>query len=161
MHLCHKCAFVFVQNFVPVLIRIDLLLVSVCVKLELHVCSARLSKRSWVLLVITYLLCIASFHWPFKYHWLIILHDTLVHPYLLHCQSARNREVWNFTKHWKKEKGQVPTQVAVCRNRSKRTGKRSDSVLWQLKNATKNFDYTTILDRLWTVSWSNDSYPTG
>ena len=25
------------------------------------------------------------------------------------------------------------------------------------KNATKNFDYTTIADRLRTVSWGNDS----
>ena len=25
----------------------------------------------------------------------------------------------------------------------------------------KNFDYTTIADRLRTVSWSNDSYQTG
>ena len=25
----------------------------------------------------------------------------------------------------------------------------------------KNFDYTTIADRLGTVSWSNDSHPTG
>ena len=52
MHLRHKCALVFVQNFVPVLIRIDLFLVSVFVilKLELHVCSVRLSKRSWVVL---------------------------------------------------------------------------------------------------------------
>ena len=30
-----------------------------------------------------------------------------------------------------------------------------------IKNATKNFDYTTIADRLRTVSWSNDSYTTG
>ena len=32
---------------------------------------------------------------------------------------------------------------------------------WQHKNATKNFDYTTIADRLRTVSWSKDSHPTG
>ena len=31
----------------------------------------------------------------------------------------------------------------------------------QHKNVTKNFDYTTIADRLRTVSWSNNSYPTG
>ena len=31
----------------------------------------------------------------------------------------------------------------------------------QHKNATKNFEYTTIADRLRTVSWSNDSHPTG
>ena len=57
-----------------------------------------------------------------------------------------------------------------------RKGKRSDSVLWQkplhqqkkskkqrdnIKNATKSFDYTTIADRLRTVSWSNSSHPTG
>ena len=30
-----------------------------------------------------------------------------------------------------------------------------------VNNATKNFDYTTIVDRLGTVSWSNSSHPTG
>ena len=29
------------------------------------------------------------------------------------------------------------------------------------QNATENFDYTTIADRLRTVGWSNDSYTTG
>ena len=29
------------------------------------------------------------------------------------------------------------------------------------KNATKNFDYTTIADRFRTVSWSKNSQPTG
>ena len=32
---------------------------------------------------------------------------------------------------------------------------------WKHQNATKNFDYTTIADRLRTVSWGNDSHPTG
>ena len=32
---------------------------------------------------------------------------------------------------------------------------------WKHKNATKNFDYTTIADRLRTVSLGNDSHPTG
>ena len=31
----------------------------------------------------------------------------------------------------------------------------------QHKNATNNFDYTTIADRLRTVSWNNSSHPTG
>ena len=31
----------------------------------------------------------------------------------------------------------------------------------QHKNAIKNFNYITIADRLGTVSWSNDSLPTG
>ena len=56
----------------PSVLLFCLFLVSVCVilKLELHVCSVRLSKRSWVVLVITYLLCIASFEWPFIANWL-------------------------------------------------------------------------------------------
>ena len=36
-----------------------------------------------------------------------------------------------------------------------------DNFTCTTKNATKNFDYTTISDRLQAVSWSNDSYPTG
>ena len=32
---------------------------------------------------------------------------------------------------------------------------------WTIQNATKNFDYTTIADRLRTVSRSNSSHPTG
>ena len=55
----------------------------------------------------------------------------------------------------------------------KRKGKRSDPVLWQKlpyhqqkikrqhKDTTKNFDYTTITDRLRMVSWSNLCHPTG
>ena len=49
--------------------------------------------------------------------------------------------------------------------------KRSGSVLWQKPENSKkqrdntkrhqNVDYTTIADRLRTVSWSNDSKPTG
>ena len=31
---------------------------------------------------------------------------------------------------------------------------------WQHKNVTKNFNYTTITDRLRTVSWGNDIHPT-
>ena len=37
---------------------------------------------------------------------------------------------------------------------------REKKVIW-LKNATKNFDYTTIADRLRTISWSYDSYRNG
>ena len=32
---------------------------------------------------------------------------------------------------------------------------------WTAQNATKNLDYITISDRLRTVSWSNNSRPTG
>ena len=37
---------------------------------------------------------------------------------------------------------------------------KSKKAKWQHKNATKNFDYTTIADRLRMVSWRNDSHPT-
>ena len=33
----------------------------------------------------------------------------------------------------------------------------SKKATWQHNNATNNFDYTTIADRLKTVSWRNDS----
>ena len=33
--------------------------------------------------------------------------------------------------------------------------------MWDHKNATKIFDYTTIADRIRTVSWGNDSHLTG
>ena len=41
------------------------------------------------------------------------------------------------------------------------THKTIQKATWQHKNATQNFDYTTIADRLRTVSWSNSSHPTG
>ena len=63
--------------------------------------------------------------------------------------------------------------IEVGFNRCKRNRQRSDSVLWQkpqhpqkvrkyrdnIQNATQNFDYTTIADRLRTVSWSDSSQP--
>ena len=76
--------------------------------------------------------------------------------------------------HTQTDAGQSDPYVPLCfAGDTKR--KRSDSVLWQKplhpqnnlksnmqhKNATKNFDYTTIVDRLRTVSWSNSSHPTG
>ena len=45
------------------------------------------------------------------------------------------------------------TKTLIPTEKSKNNG--------QHKNATKNFDYTTIADRLRTVSWSNNSDPTG
>ena len=30
-----------------------------------------------------------------------------------------------------------------------------------IKYANRNFDYTTIAERLWTVSWRNSCHPTG
>ena len=65
--------------------------------------------------------------------------------------------------------------IAVEGDKYKRKRKRSDSVLRRKSlhrqknpksNMTtqkrhQNFDYTMIADRLRTVSWGNDSYPTG
>ena len=41
--------------------------------------------------------------------------------------------------------------------RTEKSKKQRDNI----KNATKNFDNTTIADRLKTVIWSNNSHPTG
>ena len=46
------------------------------------------------------------------------------------------------------------TKAPTSTEKSKKQGN-------NIKNATKNFDYTTIADRLRTVSWSNSSHPTG
>ena len=41
------------------------------------------------------------------------------------------------------------------------TQKKLQQPKWQHKNTTKNFDYTRIVNWLRTVSWSDDSHPTG
>ena len=57
-----------------------------------------------------------------------------------------------------REKGWDLTQSY---DKSPYTYKKSKKQRDNTKNATKNFDYTTIADRLRTVSWSKNSYPTG
>ena len=56
------------------------------------------------------------------------------------------------------EKGRDLTQSC---DKNPYTHRTIQKATWQHKNATKNFDYTTIADRLRTVSWSNSSHPTG
>ena len=46
------------------------------------------------------------------------------------------------------------------RDLTRSTDRKIQNATWQHKNATKNFDYTTIADRLRTVSWGNESLPT-
>ena len=58
----------------------------------------------------------------------------------------------------KREKGRDLTLFCDKKPYTHRTIQKAT---WQHKNATKNFDYTTIADRLRTVSWSNSSHPTG
>ena len=57
-----------------------------------------------------------------------------------------------------REKGRDLTQSY---DKSPYTDRKIQKSTWQHKNATKNFDYTTIADRLRTVSWGNDSHQTG
>ena len=56
------------------------------------------------------------------------------------------------------KKGSDPTQP---HDKSPYTDRKIQKATWQHKNATKNFDYTTIADRLRTVSWGtgSDSHP--
>ena len=61
-------------------------------------------------------------------------------------------------KNIKREKGRNLTQSY---DKSPYTHRKVQKATWQYKNATKNFDYTTIADRLTTVSLSNNSHPTG
>ena len=57
-----------------------------------------------------------------------------------------------------REKGRDLTQSY---EKSPYTHRKIQKATRQHKNATKNFDYTTIADRLRTVSWGNDSHPIG
>ena len=61
------------------------------------------------------------------------------------------------TKNYKR-KGRDLTQ---SHDKSPYTDRKIQKATWQHKNANKTFDYTTIADRLRTVSWGNDSHPTG
>ena len=57
-----------------------------------------------------------------------------------------------------REKGRDPTQSY---DKDPYTDGKIQKATWQHKDATKNFDYTTIADRLRPVSWGNDSQLTG
>ena len=59
---------------------------------------------------------------------------------------------------YKREKGRDLTQSY---DKSPNTHRKIQKATWQHKNASKNFDYTTIADRLMAVSWSNNFHPTG
>ena len=71
-------------------------------------------------------------------------------------QSLKFKEIfWNLLKEKKKEIWLSPmTKAPTPTEKSK---KQRDNI----KNATKDFDYTTIADWLRSVSWSNSSHPTG
>ena len=58
----------------------------------------------------------------------------------------------------KERKGRDLTQ---SRDKNPYTHRTIHKATWLHKNATKNCDYTTIADRLRTVSWSSNSHPTG
>ena len=57
-----------------------------------------------------------------------------------------------------REKGRDLTQSC---DKNPCTHRQSKKQRDNIKNATKNFDYTTIADRLRTVSWTNSRHPTG
>ena len=74
-------------------------------------------------------------------------------------ESTKGYKVNLKPKEWSsREKGRGLTQSY---DKSPYTHRQIQNATWQHKNATKNFDYTTIADRLWMVSWGYDSHPTG
>ena len=52
-----------------------------------------------------------------------------------------------------------PSHINRLLRRAWRNGGPPKKATWQHKNATINFDYATIADRLWTVRWGNDRHP--
>ena len=59
---------------------------------------------------------------------------------------------------WLGEKGRDLTQSYI---KSPYTDRKIQKATWQNSNTIKNFDYTTIEDRLRTVSWGYDIHQTG
>ena len=81
--------------------------------------------------------------------------------FLLHCQVYLcniRKKLYSWQSPFLREKGRDLTQYC---DKNPYTHRTIQKATWQHKNATKNFDYTTIADRLRTVSWSNSSHPTG
>ena len=80
-------------------------------------------------------------------HYRRLLHT--VFPYFFHspCQSF---VLWEKEEIWLSPMTEALTPTEKSKKQRDNT-----------KNATKNFDYTTIADRLRTVSWGNDSHPAG
>ena len=90
-------------------------------------------------------------------------------------QKARGMKLFEAVKEGKRANDSplwAPTQVAVCLilplliimtqiQEKKEEIWLGPMTTWRHKNVTKNFDYTTISERLRMVSWSKDSYPTG
>ena len=60
---------------------------------------------------------------------------------------------------WEKEKREEIWHSPITK--APTPTEKSKKATRQHKNATKNFDYTTIADRLRTVSFGNDKHPTG
>ena len=57
--------------------------------------------------------------------------------------------------------GEEERDLTQSYDKSPYTHRKIQKATWQHKNATKNFGYSTIVDRLRTLSWGNDSHPTG
>ena len=71
-------------------------------------------------------------------------YEIVIHEYM---------RFWNESIYLQKEKYE---ELLLRIWRPPPTEKSNEQQTWQHKNATKNFDCTTIADRLRTVSWSND-----
>ena len=100
-------------------------------------------------------------NWDFKNNsvgvWAFVIGLSQISSFLSCCRYTRKFKNQKLCCHvW--EKGRDLTQSCDKNPYTQRTMQKAT---WQHKNATKNFDYTTIADRLRTVSWSNSSHPTG
>ena len=71
------------------------------------------------------------------------------------CTGMITSSLTNFAKEKKQEIWLSP--MTKTRTLTEKSKKQRDNI----KNATKNFDYTTIADRLKSVSLSNSSHSTG
>ena len=64
-------------------------------------------------------------------------------------------------RYWRHVSSEKRRDLTQSYDKSPYTRRKIEKAMWQHKNATKDFDYITIADRLRTVSFGNDSHPTG
>ena len=75
--------------------------------------------------------------------------------------DAITRVLWTFMFRRTKKSREKGRDLTQSYDKSPYTYRKIQKATWQHKNATKIFDYTAIVNRLGTVSWSNNSHPTG
>ena len=95
--------------------------------------------------------------WKYPKHYLYVIYNVFsVMSVLCQEETLTLLDIWFRSMLREKEEIWLSPMTEALTPTEKSKKQRDNT-----KNATKNFDYTTIADRLRTVSWGNDSHPAG